>query len=523
MVNHKQPATPASSAEDVATIFEPLRFRSGLDVKNRLLRSSIAGKFDDYNGFGGNARINWEESFAAGGAGAIISSYIPIAVRGRILTEYATIDDDDKIPFWREVVRRVHRHDCRYIMQLSHSGRQRDQPGIENLYTTAQSSTDRRDYFHGILCHAMSVEEIRDVVRLFADGAERARRAGADGVELHGANGYLITQFLSSGINDRTDEYGGSVENRARFALEIIRAIRQRVGRDFHLQMKINAVDENRWLVPLRRPYEGKGNTLQDTIEICRILQDGGDGVDAFHISSGSTFPHPRNPPGDMPVKELSRTYGAMLPSGVTTHANYRIFRGRVTGWLFRQWWLWRRGSVIEGINAEHSRRIKEQVDVPVLCTGGWQTRPAIAEAIRSQACDAVTIARPMILNRDLPKLLRQKERPDSPCSYCNKCLVNAIANPLGCYDESRFPGDTFEEQRDNMLRAIMAVYDPPSYPSGDRASETANETAGRSNSDRDDDAPIFPSSDPSDNPLAELAELDPNSPYVPIDRAGNG
>src|SRR4030095_7332976 len=90
----------------------------------------------------------------------------------------------------------------------------------------------------------------------FAEGARRAQQAGLDGVELHGANGYLLTQFLSSGINDRDDEYGGSLQNRARIVLEIVRAIRAEVGNDFHLQMKISATDYNNALLP----WEGRGN-----------------------------------------------------------------------------------------------------------------------------------------------------------------------------------------------------------------------------------------------------------------------
>src|SRR4249920_2234877 len=122
-----------SHEENRATIFRPLQFRN-LEVKNRLFRSSISGTFDDYNGNGGNARLNWEEKFARGGIGAIISSFVPVSVRGRIMTRYAMIDADDKIDFWRAVGERVHRHDCKFIMQLSHCGRQQDIGGIENLY-----------------------------------------------------------------------------------------------------------------------------------------------------------------------------------------------------------------------------------------------------------------------------------------------------------------------------------------------------------------------------------------------------
>ncbi len=137
----------------------------------------------------------------------------------------------------------MHEHDCRFILQLSHGGRQRDINGIE--HPTGLSSTDKRDPIHGFVCERMTIAQIREVVQAFAEGARRAREAGLDGVELHGANGYLITQFLSSAINDRNDDYGGTLENRARFVLDIVRAIRARVGRDFHLQVKISATEDD--------------------------------------------------------------------------------------------------------------------------------------------------------------------------------------------------------------------------------------------------------------------------------------
>lgn len=210
-------------------IFEPLRFRN-LTVKNRIFRSSISGRWDNYDGSGTQARINWEEKFARGGVGAIISSFVPVAIRGRIMPNYATINCDERIPFWRKVGEKVHEYDCKFILQLSHSGRQQDIGGIENLGKKALSSTSKTEPFHGFLCQAMTLTEIKETIQYFADGARRAREAGLDGVELHSANGYLFNQFLSSGINDRQDEYGGSLENRARFLLDVIKAIRKEVG-----------------------------------------------------------------------------------------------------------------------------------------------------------------------------------------------------------------------------------------------------------------------------------------------------
>jgi 2,4-dienoyl-CoA reductase (NADPH2) len=463
---NSSPDTTFLHEDNAALIFSPLKFRQ-LEVKNRLFRSNLSGMFDDYNGHGGNARLNWEEKFAKGGVGCIISSYTPVAVRGRILTRYAMIDNDDKIPFWRAVGKRVHQHDCKFIMQLSHSGRQQDLGGVENLHKKGLSSTNKKDFFHGLLAQAMTSKEIAEVVEQFAQGARRAREAGLDGVELHGANGYLITQFLSSGINDRTDEYGGSWEHRARFVLEIVRAIRAQVGPDFHLQMKINAVDHNDWLYP----WIKKGNTLDETKKVCRLLLDDGKGIDAFHISSGSTFPHPRNPPGDFPVLEVLRWYDGMLSQGTRARFNYWIFNHKITARLFVALWKWRRGKLIEGINAAYAKALRDEfkeVDdsVKFLCTGGFQHANKIAAAIREGACDGVTIGRPLIANNNLPEILRNADGPtqDKACTYCNKCLMNDLENPLGCYELSRYPGNSFEEKWDNMINEIMCVFEPPTF-----------------------------------------------------------
>ncbi len=435
-------------------LFEPLKFRN-LTVKNRIFRSNISGRFDNYDGSGNQARINWETKFARGGVGAIISSFVPVHLRGRIVPNYAMIDSDRHIPFWRALGKAVHEHDCKFILQLSHSGRQRDINGIE--YPTGLSSTDKADPIHGFRCERMSIPQIREVVQYFADGARRAREAGLDGVELHGANGYLITQFLSSAINDRNDEYGGSLENRARFVLDVVKAIRARVGNDFHLQMKISAMDHDDALALFGRGPSG--NTVDDAVKVCQWLEAAG--VDAIHVSIGSFFPHPRNPAGkDLPVEDLAKSYDTMISSGERTFANFLLFNG-ASGQLARQAWNDAAGKPenIEGANLPSARKIKAAVAIPVICTGGFQTASVIARAIEQGDCDAVSAARPLIANNDLVEIFRRgQDRADRPCTYCNRCLVNVVENPLGCYEESRYPS------REAMVAEIMSVFDPPAF-----------------------------------------------------------
>jgi 2,4-dienoyl-CoA reductase-like NADH-dependent reductase (Old Yellow Enzyme family) len=428
-------------------IFTPLRFRN-LEVKNRIFRSSISGRFDNEDGSLTQTRINWECKFAKGGVGAIISSYVPVLMEGRIIAGYATVHRDAFIPHWQKLGEAVHSFDCKFIMQLSHSGRQMDIPGVHNYTRRVLSSTSRKETLHGILCRAMSLPEIQHTIKAFARGAWRAREAGLDGVELHAANGYLFTQFLSSGINDRKDEYGGSLANRARFLLDVIQAIRAEVGGGFHLQVKISAVDHNNVI-----PWEGKGNTLQESIEVARWCEAAG--ADAIHVSTGSLFPHPLNPPGDFSFETMASTYDVAISSGVNTLRNYYLFRYPVLRPIFR--WLWfrmKRGRPVEGVGLDEARAIKAAVKIPVISTGGWQSAAKIRDAINSGDCDGVAIARSLVANPDLLRFWAAgDDLPPRPCTYCNRCLLNAPKNPLGCYEPLRFP------DHETMVEQLMTVY----------------------------------------------------------------
>jgi 2,4-dienoyl-CoA reductase (NADPH2) len=313
----------------------------------------------------------------------------------------------------------------------------------------ALSSTNKPDSFHGLLCRAMTRGEIRELVGHFAAAAYRAREAGLDGIELHASHGYLFTQFLSSAINDRRDEYGGSVENRARFLLEVIAAVRSAVGHDFHIQAKLNILDYN------RAPFfwEKPGNTLEENLKIFQLAEDAG--LDALHVSAGTIFPHPLVPPGGFPTDEASWNYGAMQASGSRGFFNMALFHFPLLRPIFK--WLWNRGKryyPVEGVTAELCKLVKQQSKLPIINTGGYQDGNLIRRYLKDGWLDAVAIARPLIANNDLPKVFAEgRNLPDRPCTFCNRCLVNAVANPLGCYDESRYAS------REEMIEEIMSVF----------------------------------------------------------------
>src|SRR5690606_21442778 len=193
------------------------------------------------------------------------------------------------------------------------------------------------------------------------------------------------------------------------------------------------------------------GNTLEDTIQVCKWMEQAG--VDAIHVSTGSLFPHPRNPIGGFPADEALRTYDTIVSSGVYAFRNYIMLRYPPLRTIFRLLWNRTKGKVIEGVNVENARAIKNAVNIPVICTGGFQTASYIRKVINEGACDAVSIARSLVANNDLVRLSGPgKDGPDKPGTYCSKWLVNVLENPLGGYDLSRFDGDY-----DRMMEQVMS------------------------------------------------------------------
>jgi tRNA-dihydrouridine synthase len=147
-----------------------------------------------------------------------------------------------------------------------------------------------------------------------------------------------------------------------------------------------------------------------------------------------------------------------MLRVGKHALRNYASFRAPLLGKVFLAMWSrLQRGRPVEGINTDHARAVKQQARVPVLVTGGFQTASVIRRVLADGTCDAVSIARPLVANPDLPHYFaRGEDRAPRPCTYCNRCLYNFVEHPTGCYYLSRFDGDY-----DRMIREVMSVFHP--------------------------------------------------------------
>ncbi|MCM1050493.1 MAG: NADH:flavin oxidoreductase [Paenibacillus sp.] len=256
------------------TLFQETRI-GNLTLKNRFVRASMGDHAPD--GKVNSAMIDRYRATARGGVGTILTGYTLVdeAEKGMaIMGMY----DDSFIPGNMALVDTVHANGADILMQLVYIGANFHSPNRPARILSASSLTNPRT---GITTHAMTVEEIKAVVQKFADAAVRAKTAGYDGVEIHACHGYLLNQFATPATNNRTDQYGGSRENRYRITIEVYEAIRHAVGKYFQVWIKVQSQDG----------YDG-GVTNEDCIYLCNELAK--RGIDAIEVS-GDFFNHKGN------------------------------------------------------------------------------------------------------------------------------------------------------------------------------------------------------------------------------------
>jgi 2,4-dienoyl-CoA reductase-like NADH-dependent reductase (Old Yellow Enzyme family) len=288
-----------------------------------------------------------------------------------------------------------------------------------------------RELSQGTKPRALRVDEMPELIESFAAAAYRAQQAGMDGVQVQSAHGYLLSQFLSPYTNRRTDEYGGSLANRMRLPLRILRAVRERVGDDFPVIVKINGTDT----IPF------VGVRLDEQVTVALAMQDAG--ADAVEVTRGhfSSFP-----------STTSGNFKGYVTSQVRKGAIRDASRIRRAGLMALAPIIERGLSVAfpasEGYNLPQARAFKDALSIPVLCVGGFKTPSVMQAALDDGNCDAISVARALIAD---PYLYRHISQPDpmAPvCSMCNKCIGVAGGLQIACYD-----GEV-SSRRNHMLRA---------------------------------------------------------------------
>lgn len=349
----------------MATLFDQTTIK-GMTLRNRLVRSATWEGMCNSGGRPTEKLINWYRDLAQGGIGLIISGYTFVRPEGKQLPGKMGIHNDDFAGAYRDLARAVHDNGGTIACQLVHAGGQTDSVNA-GRQPLAPSAVQVEQFPE--MPAELTKDEIHDIVTAFGNGARRAKAWGIDAVQLHGAHGYLINQFLSPLTNRRTDEYGGSPENRSRFLMEVYRKVRGTVGDNYPVLIKLNGTDN----------LDG-GLELDDALYAARKLSEAG--IDAIEVSAGTPA------------------------SGEKSPARLKINKPRT-----------------EAYNLDLARKIKEEVACPVMVVGGFRSYEVAEKALRDADIDYIAMARPFIREPDLANRWLRGDRRPARCISCNSCF----------------------------------------------------------------------------------------------------
>jgi 2,4-dienoyl-CoA reductase-like NADH-dependent reductase (Old Yellow Enzyme family) len=360
----------------MATLFEETNI-NGMTLKNRLVRSATWEGMAEPDGRPTLMMADFYRKLAAGGVGLIISGFAFVQPDGKALTGQMGIHTDDFADDYKALTNAVHAAGGKIVVQLVHAGGQTMNETI-GQQPLAPSSVEV-DQFQEKPAE-LTKEQIEQIVAAFGESARRAKSWGFDGVQFHGAHGYLINQFLSPLTNQRLDEYGGSIEKRIRFLMEVYRAVRKQVGPAFPVMIKLNGSDN----------LKG-GLVVRDADYAARRLSEAG--IDAVEVSAGTPASGKKNP------------------------ARQRIINPDK-----------------EAYNLELARMVKGAVNCPVIVVGGYRSYEVAERTIAEELMDYVAMARPLIREPGLPGRWQQgDDRGPTGCISCNGCFGPGL-NEGGIY-----------------------------------------------------------------------------------------
>ena len=330
----------------------------GAQIKNRICKAAMTERIAFADNYTNQRHLNLYKKWADGDIGILLTGNVQVDKNHLEGPANVCIEEDtyaEQLPLLRKWAEEGTRNNTHLWMQISHAGRQT--PGEINQSPKAPSSIQLkipgRNY--GIPS-ALTTEEIQEIIKKFTFVAKIARETGFTGIQIHSAHGYLLSEFLSPDINLREDEWGGTVENRSRIHVEIIKSIRREVGEDFPISVKMNSAD-----------FQKGGFSPDDSIQVAKIIEAAG--VDNIEISGG-TYEQPRL---------LGLDNVSINPDRSEVRKESTIAR--------------------EAYFLEYAEKIKKNIQIPLMVTGGFRTKQGMEDAIKSGACEIVGVGRPLCAN----------------------------------------------------------------------------------------------------------------------------
>jgi 2,4-dienoyl-CoA reductase-like NADH-dependent reductase (Old Yellow Enzyme family) len=356
-------------------LFEPYKI-GRLQLKNRFVRSATWDATADSSGAATEKSVALYHQLAQGNIGLIVTGYAFVSLLGQAAVGQYGAHTDDMIPGLHRLVRVVHQQGGKIALQIVHAGINLSFLRRKDIVPLAVSSSPQINRPH----RQMTEEEIENIIADFAAAARRGVEAGFDAVQLHGAHGYLMSQFISPLANFRTDRWGGNPENRRRFHLEVVTRVRQAVGTYFPLLIKFGVQDDR----------EG-GLPLSEGIETSELMV--ARGIDAIEVSAG-----------------------------IGSSAQVR-----------------KEGEPERAYFRERAAAVKRAVSVPVIVVSGIRSLAMAQSIVDSGDADLISMCRPFIRQPDLIARWQRGETKVAACISCSRCLgIVWKGEPLECGEERR-------------------------------------------------------------------------------------
>ena len=384
-------------------VFSPFEL-NGLDLKNRVIKSATyEGMSRD--GLLTDDLIDWHGRIVDGGVAMTTLAYCAVNPEGATFHDQIIVNEQNEEAFTR-FCDESHKRGGRASIQLAHCGFFKKDKVNGKSPISPSSQFNKLGVFTGLpLSKTMSLQDIENTIRAFANAARRVKTCGFDAIEIHSGHGYLLSQFLSPAFNQRNDEYGGSLEKRLNLPVEVVKAVRKSVGDAFTIIIKINLQDGMRG-----------GTTLEDTRSIARAFEQAG--ADALVLSGGITSVNPfyllR---GDIPFRQMIEvepkwlqrlaimTFGSLIMKKIPFEPLYFL---------------------------DMAAEIRKEVTIPLVYIGGV-TSLSDMEKVLEKGFDLIELGRPLIHDPDFLQKIQSGEIEKTGCTYCNQCVPEIDRNGVQC------------------------------------------------------------------------------------------